>query len=119
MAKKSSGWSNMLNNLLFVIPSIFNIARHFVSCIECEARQAKRGLIALFILALIAITFLIGFWLCICGIIFLWIQTWMSAIAALAMLLLIHLVLLFIVGIWMASAKDKLLFPNTRELFHQ
>lgn len=118
MAKKSNGWGKVLTNLLLVVPSLFNVARYLVAFVEDELRQAKRGLITLFVLALIAIPIMIGAWFCFCGMAFIWLQSWMSAIAALAMLLLIHFLLLLIIGIWMTKTKNKLMFAKTRELFH-
>lgn len=117
MAKKSHGWSKILTNLLLVIPSIFNIVSHFVHCLEQDLRLARKSLIAIFILTLFAMTLMIGAWFCLCAMVFIWLQTWWSALAALSVMLLSHIVLLLIVGIWIAKAKNKMLFVNARGLF--
>jgi len=118
MAKKSGNWHGILTALLTTIPSILNIARNLVACVECEVRMAKRGLVTLAILFIFAVALTVGVWLCTCAIVFIWLQTWLSMLATLTIMLVAHLLLLIIVGLMMARAKDKILFSHTRELFH-
>ncbi len=117
MAKQSHGWTKVLTNLLLVIPSIFNIVSHFVHSLERDLRQAKRSVIVLFVLALFALTLMMGVWFTLCAMIFLWLLGQWGIFPSLTIMLLSHIVLLLVVGIWMAKAKNKLLFSNTRELF--
>lgn len=119
MTKKSQGWGSLLAKLLVLVPSIFNIASHFLACLEDELRQAKRSLILLFVLALVALSLLISGWVCLCAILFLCLQAYFSNIATLAVLFAGHLILLLIIGMWMALVKNGLFFNKTRELFHR
>lgn len=119
MAKKSEGWGRVFVNLLTIIPSIFNIVSHLLSCLEYEAHLAKRSLIMLFVLALVAITLMISGWLCLSAMAFVWLQMHLSTLVSLGILFGGHVVLLIIVGMWMAITKNDLFFNRTRELFHR
>lgn len=119
MAKKSSGWSDTLLNVLLVIPSIFNVISRFISCLEHDAWLAKRSIVRLVILIILSVMLVIGAWLSLCAIAFLWLQTWLSALASLSILFASHVFLLLIVAILLSKTKNQILFTNTRSLFHQ
>lgn len=119
MAKQSNSWGRLLTRLLLVVPSIFNVASHFVACLECELAEAKRSLIVLFSLTLMVLVLMIGGWFCLCGLVFLWLGQSLSVMATLAVMLAAHVVLIVIIGMWMALEKNKITFPNTRDMIHR
>lgn len=119
MAKKKSGLGNVLVNLLMVVPSLLKIATHFVSCIEHEAGLAKKSIIILSFLFIIALSLTTITWCCLCAIIFLLLISWqISWIVSLSIILAINILLLIITGLSITKAKNNLFFPETRKLFH-
>jgi hypothetical protein len=117
-AKKRSRWKESALNLLLVLPSILNIATHFLASLEYDAYIAKKSLFTLTLLFLFTFILLICTWVCFNIIIFLVFIKWLSTFCALGLILAIHLILLLCMARQISKMKDGLTFPHTRELFH-
>lgn len=117
--KRASSISRVLIKLMLVVPSIYHIARNLVFCLEQDAIAAKKGLMALAMLFLFALSLIIGTWFCICGMIFFWLITLqVNFIVISLILLMIHIIALFITALLITKSKHKLTFPHTRDLLH-
>jgi len=116
-AKKKSFFTATVIKLLFFLPTLFGFVGNFFALVEIEARLAGRNLVTLLVLYLMLGSLLTSLWLCLLGLLFLYLITVQSSWAlGLMIILVFNLLFLIIIGIIMIRLKNNLLFPETRNL---
>lgn len=114
---KKSFLSKIILDTSMIIFSLFNVVPKIIYLIESEARLAKKNLVSLIILFLIAAAFITSIWLCILAMGFIYlISLHLSLLVSLSIIILINILLLIITCLLISRAKHQISFPETRHL---
>lgn len=113
--KRKSSLISAIMNLVFLVPSLFSLARNVLALIGLEARLAGKHLIVIIVLSFILAAILTSTWFCTLALVVVYLVSinWSWAQAIMAVIIL-NLVLFIIIGIAINNAKENLLFPATR-----
>ncbi len=121
MARKKSvlGKAKTILNLLVLIPTLYSLMKKTFALIGFEARLARRSVVVISVLSLVALILLFSTWLGVLAMLFFYftaslhwsLQQSMLAIVALNILMLV------VVGFSIARARRNLSFPETRKHF--
>ena len=108
MNKKKSSFGQGFFRLVSLFFSGFNIISHFVRVLKRQLRNAVKNVITLTILGFIAFILLFSLWICILGMLLVWMTTKLSLIISLLIVTLINGLLLLLVVMFILIIKHKL-----------
>jgi hypothetical protein len=114
MAKNNkNGFTNSVLSLVFLVPKLFSFVNNIGALIKAEAQHAKRNLILIVFLILISVILVTSTWLCLLGLLYLYLTTHLAPIPSLTIVLAFNIFLLIIIGLVIYLSKRNLFFPAT------
>lgn len=117
MAKRKHNIGSVILNLLMLLPSFMNLANKVISIVGWEARIAAKSVVSLVILSVFFGVVLTSIWFSLLALIFIWFISFWSIPLSIFFIILINLVILLIVGFFMAKSKRKLTAPFSWQYF--
>lgn len=99
---------------------LFRIIPNLIFLVKLEAEIAKKNIISLIILCLIAWSLITTTWLCVMGMGFLFfVSLGLTWLMSSLIMTIINLVVLMVVGLIIVNKKSNFLFPKTKNLLRQ
>ena len=115
--RKNNFLSKCLIDVAIFIFTLFKLIPNLISLVELEAHAAKKSLISLLILYLIAGSLLTSTWLCILAMSFIYlISLNLSWLLSIFIIVAINVMLFILVAIMIMKSKKNLSFSRTRQL---
>jgi len=112
---KSLKLSKIILNVIFLLPTLYNLVGKIVALASYEAYLARRNLVKIIIIAIMSGIVLASIWLCLlagCGLYF--ISIGLSYPLTFLVIILINILILIILSIMIKNAEKNLLFRATR-----
>lgn len=121
MAKrKKSILSKTILRLIFGIPAILSLLTTLSSLIKYEIRIAGRSLVCVLMLALFCALLLMSSWLCVLGLLFVYLMSLQWSLYGILLALLgINCFMFLIILLIIRRYKAKLSFPETHRLLNE
>ncbi len=117
--KKKSSFSKTIACVFSTLPSLYRLINHLLTLMKYETHLARRSVITLLLLYLLAGSLLASVWICLLAMLFMYfISLHLTWLTSLIILLILNILLLVIVLLSMLLVKNNLSFPKTRELLH-
>jgi hypothetical protein len=114
MAKKNNGgFTNSVLSLIFLVPKLFSFVNNIGALVKAEAAHAKRNLILIVFLILISVILVTSTWMCLLGLLYLYLTTHLTPIPSLAIVLAFNIFLLIIIALVIYLSKRNMFFPAT------
>jgi hypothetical protein len=114
MAKKSKGgFTDSVLSLIFLAPKLFSFVSNIGALVKAEAHHAKRNIALILLLILISAVLLTSTWMCMLGLLYLYLTTHLAPIPALAIVMAFNIFLLIIIALVIYLSKRNLFFPAT------
>lgn len=118
MAKKNkAGTSRSILNLLFVVPSIISFAGNLVSLVQAEIHEMRRNIFWMVVLLVFSTVLLSTLWMGLMALLYIFFLSLnVSSIISIVFILLLNLFLLVITCLCATLVKNKIGFPETKEV---
>lgn len=118
MAKKQKkGIAGTILKLLMVLPAVLNMTASLIAMVQSEFLTMRKKLVLFMVLGFFCLALMMGTWLCITGLLVIYLQTLpLSLTSSLMIVLVFNFLLLVITGLAMSFIKVDPTFPETRKV---
>lgn len=118
MAKKQKkGIAGAILRLLMVLPAVLNMTATLMSLVQSEFLSMRKKLVLFMVLGFFCLALMMGAWLCVTGLLVIYLQTLQLSLASSLMIVLVfNFLLLVITGLAMSFIKVDPTFPETRKV---
>jgi hypothetical protein len=113
MAIKKGRLTGALMGLFFLVPKLFGFVGDIGTLVKLEALQAKRTMTIIIFLTLICAMLFASTWLILFAMLYVYLVTKLSAIASLAIILVLNIFFMIIIGLLILNRKRNIFFPAT------
>jgi hypothetical protein len=118
MAKKQKkGIAGTVLKLLMVLPAVLNMTASLIAMVQSEFLTMRKKLVLFMVLAFFCLALMMGVWLCVTGLLVIYLQTLQLGLSSSLMIVLVfNFLLLVITGLAMSFIKVDPTFPETRKV---
>lgn len=114
--KKKRSMGRTLLKVVTLVPTLFSVFTNITALVGWEAKRAGKSVVTIILFAFFAAFLLTTIWLCLLGILFLYLVSlhW-TEIQALLFIILVNVILLGVIGFVISKVKNNLTFPLIRK----
>lgn len=119
MAEKSKKhWLSIINKVM-TLPLILSLLSNLFHVMVDEISIAKKNLVLIIMVSLIALILIASTWLSLLGLFYLYLLSFgFTLIQSLVVIFILNLLLLILVTIWLNTRAKSLFLPKTQRIIH-